>query len=280
MKSCLTLVLNQPQSDTQWQKKLYPLLDISKVNQRASHVWDFIIDGDVKLQPTLRETLYQQQIDFALQPLNRLPKQLFISDMDATLVVGETIDEMAHAQGVYPQVSEITAAAMRGELDYHQALTQRLALMKGMPHSAITQLVKNIQFVSGAQALLNFVNKKNIYSFLISGGFTDFTEYVSQHLGFQAHLANQLSYDNKNRLDGQWAGSLVCGETKGKTLNTLVKQLNISLSETVAIGDGANDKEMISQAGLGIAFYGKPILRRVANAEIHSGTIDNARWFF
>lgn len=279
MKYCLTLVVNRPQPATQWQQAIRPLLTILQINQRTQQVWDIITDDKTTLKPALRDVLYQHQIDFALQPLDRRPKRLFISDMDATLVEGETIDEMAHAQGVYQSVSEITAAAMRGELDYHQALAKRLALMKGMHRDTIDALAKNIVLVSGANTLLDWVNEKNLYSFLISGGFSAFTKRVSQQLGFKGHLANQLSYDTNNRLDGHWTGNLVCGQTKGDTLNALVEQLGISTNEAVAIGDGANDKQMIETAGLGIAFYGKPILRAVANAEIHSGTIDNARWF-
>lgn len=278
-QQCLTIVINRPTEPSRWQKAIHTKLHIEQIQQRDEKVWDIISDDKATLSPSLRDVLYQLNIDFALQPYKRKPKQLFMSDMDATMVIGETIDDMAETLGLYEQVSQITAAAMRGEIGYRDALAKRLALMKGIHKSQIADIAKNVQFAKGARTLLAQIQQHHIESFLISGGFTVFTHHVAKELGFDGHLANRLSYDNEDKLDGTWIGDLVSAQVKEATLKTLAKQLNIELSETIAIGDGANDKRMVSHAGLGVAFYGKPTLREIANAEIHSGTIDNLRWF-
>lgn len=279
MKYCLTLVANRPLEQAQWHKAIHSMLAIEQIHQRESHVWDVITDDKATLSSSLRDVLYQLNMDFALQPLERLPKRLFLSDMDATMVVGETIDEMAETLGLYEAVSQITAAAMRGEMGYREALAKRLQLMRGIHKSEVAEIAKNVQLAKGAKQLLSVIKQQHIESFLISGGFTVFTYTVAQMLGFDGHLANRLSYDESGKLDGKWIGDLVSAEVKESTLKTLAKQLDIELSETIAIGDGANDKRMVGLAGLGVAFYGKPTLREVANAEIHSGTIDNLQWF-
>lgn len=280
MKQCLTLVANQVISQAQWQSAIESMIVIENVTERHDGVWDVYCDETSQLSPALRDTLYQLKIDFALQARERLPKRLLISDMDATMVVGETIDDMAEMLGIYDEVSTITALAMRGDIDFRQALSQRLALMKGIHRSEITKMAEQVIPTPGAKALLDAVKEHGMASFLVSGGFTDFTKAVSQMLGFDEHLANRLSYDENNQLDGRWIGELVTAEVKANTLENLAKTMSIQLSETIAIGDGANDRMMIELAGLGVAFYGKPVLREAANAEIHSGSIDNLRWFF
>ncbi len=206
-------------------------------------------------------------------------KKLLISDMDATIVVGETIDDMARELGLYDEISAITEAAMQGTLDYRQALQQRLLLLKGIPRKTIEEIADKTVITDGADRLLDSVNQRGMESFLVSGGFSTFTEAVSQKLGFKNHLSNVLSYDDNDKLDGRWQGELVTAEVKEATLRKIVQEHNFTLSETVAIGDGANDINMVRTAGLGVAFYGKPALREVAQAEIHSGSIDNVLWF-
>lgn len=284
MNQCLTLVGNQPTDTQHITAALAEVITITDIQSRATHddepaVWDVICSADTLMTTALRGMLYRLQLDFALQPAERLPKKLFLSDMDATIVVGETIDDMAESLGVYPQVSAITAAAMRGELAYQEALKQRLELMKGISQASVADIVTSVKLANGADKLLAEINRRNMDSCLISSGFTTFTSAVSKRLGFKRHVANRLSYDDNGRLDGSWQGDLVTGQVKAATLKTLAQENGISLAETVAIGDGANDKHMLDQAGLGVAFYGKPILRETANAEIHSGTIDHLLYF-
>lgn len=284
MNQRLTLVVNQPVTQQTMIEVLgdtLTILDMKKRPAKASEptVWDITCPADTVLTTGLRGLLYRLKLDFALQSAERLPKKLFLSDMDATIVVGETIDDMAESLGIYNEVSAITAAAMRGELGYRQALKQRLVLMKGIHKRTVADIAAAVRLTDGADKLLAEINRLGMDSCLISGGFTAFTYAVSQRLGFHRHLANRLSYDNNGYLDGNWLGDLVSAEVKESTLKTLAAENNISLAETVAIGDGANDKRMIEHAGLGVAFYGKPILRNIANAEIHSGTIDHLVYF-
>lgn len=286
MNQCLTLVANQPTSTEQIVGTLNEVLTIFDIQPRkmaatknASRVWNVICPPQTTMTTALRVMLYRLKLDFALQAADRPTKKLFLSDMDATIVVGETIDDMAKTLGVYQQISAITAAAMRGELGYRQALRQRLDLMKGIHKSTVADIAAAVKLTDGADKLLAEINRRGMDSCLISGGFTVFTYAVSQRLGFNRHLANRLSYDSEGCLDGHWLGDLVSAEVKASTLKTLATENHIGLAETIAIGDGANDKLLLQQAGLGVAFYGKPVLREVANAEIHSGTIDNLLHF-
>lgn len=279
MHKCLTLVANKTTTSEQLQQLLAGQLPIIDIQQRASQVWDIILPEQTQLSQNLRQTLYAERLDFALQNRQRAQKKLFLSDMDATIVVGETIDEMAEILGIYDEISAITEAAMQGKLDYRGALAQRLSLLKGLRKEAVAAIAQQVTLTKGAEKLLNEINRRQMDSCLISGGFTVFTYTVSQKLGFKRHLANRLSYDESGRLDGGWIGDLVSAEVKESTLKTLAKQNQLSLEETVAIGDGANDMRMLQHAGLGVAFYGKPALRSVCQAEIHSGTIDHLLWF-
>lgn len=279
MNKCLTLVANTTMQTEQLQQLLCLPLRIITIHQRAASVWDITLPPETQLTPELRAVFYENKLDFALQNSERPEKKLFLSDMDATIVVGETIDEMAAAFGVYDEISAVTIAAMQGEISYRSALAQRLALLKGMSKETITQMAQQTQLAQGAERLLNEINRREMDSCLISGGFTVFTSAVSRQLGFQRHIANRLSYDENGQLDGHWIGDLVSAEVKEATLKILAQENHLSPDETVAIGDGANDIRMLKQAGLGVAFYGKPILREACQAEIHSGTIDHLIWF-
>lgn len=289
MNKTLTLVANNPStpSDTVALTKMLSahFAPIAVQQRQSEHtlnkakIWDITCPEETTLTVELRELLYRLSCDFALQDEKRLPKKLFISDMDATMVVGETIDEMAETLGIHDKISEITAAAMRGELGFEAALAKRLSLMRGISKSTITDMAKRVQLTEGADKLLAEINRREMDSCLISGGFTEFTEQVSQRLGFKRQKANRLAYDNNEQLDGTWMGELVNAEVKVATLKQLAAQNTIELSQTVAVGDGANDRQMIEAAGLGVAYCGKPILRQAATAEIHSGNMANLIYF-
>jgi len=278
MLKILTIVANTPLNAALLREQLADI-DILAIEQRHDHVWDINCPEKTILSNKLRQSCYDMRCDFALQPQTHLRKKLLVSDMDSTIVVGETIDEMADILGISGRVSAITTSAMRGEIDFETALSQRLSLLKGLPRSTVQQLAENVNITTGAKQLLEHANKHQINSCLISGGFSEFTAIVASRLGFAQHIANQLSYDDEGRLDGHWQQPLVTAKTKLDTLSRLTKENDLSSEQTMAIGDGANDVDMIRHAGLGIAFYGKPVLRQAANAEIHSGSIDNAIWF-
>ncbi|PID63817.1 MAG: phosphoserine phosphatase SerB [Gammaproteobacteria bacterium] len=273
MNKVLTLVAQQSTDASTLQDTFGNQLVIYEIKQRRERVFDLVCAPDSALSPSLRETLYGLRCDFALQDAQRRPKKVFISDMDATMVVGETIDEMAEILGLGEAISAITARAMRGELDFEAALAERLGLMKGLPQDRIVEMADHVEISPDADKLLAEINQRGIDSFLVSGGFTEFTQQVSRKLGFNSHKANRLGYDENGRLNGTWVGELVDGDVKLATLQHLAEKNRVSLEETIAIGDGANDRLMVEAAGLGVAYYGKPALRQVANAEIHCGTL-------
>ncbi len=279
----LTVVANTPALDahtlTQAVGEYLAIDDIRLRDTDAAQVFDITCADDSALTPALRQCLYHLRGDFALQAVARPRKKLFISDMDATMVVGETIDEMAETLGIGEAVSAITARAMRGEYDFAQALVERLALMKGIPKATILAMAARVPLSAGAKTLLDAVHQRGMDSCLVSGGFSEFTQQVSLQLGFKHQCANQLSYDSDDCLDGKWLGELVDADKKLATLKRLASDNGLTLAETIAIGDGANDGKMVSSAGLGIAYYGKPALRQLANAEIHSGTLANGVYF-
>lgn len=278
MKS-LIIVANQPTTEKMIIATLAKAVDLVEITPIDNHVWDITCASKTSLTQTIRQYCYRQKWDFALQNRDRANKKLFISDMDATIVVGETIDEMAKTLGLYEQISAITAKAMQGQISFDTALTQRLQLMKGLTKQTIMFLAEQTPITPGADNLLNALNQRGLVSCLISGGFSLFSEKVAKQLGFQYHRANLLSFDDNDCFDGHIIGDVVDATVKQAHLKQLAKDHHIDLAETVAIGDGANDIAMIKSAGLGVAFYGKPAVRAVSQAEIHSGKIDNLLWF-
>ncbi len=275
----LTLCANQGALDDSLVPHLHQFgLKVSNViggNAKVMHV----VCGQGSLTEPLREFLYERKIDFAMQKVTNRPKKILLSDMDATMVVGETIDDMADKLGVGDKVKVITAAAMAGELDFPKALKARLELIEGLNKYKIFSIADEVELAKGSRQLMQAVQRSSIYSCLISGGFSIFTKVVSEKLGFDTHVSNRLVFDENDGLLPIWYGDAVTAKVKEETLLTLSTQQSVELSDCVAIGDGANDAKMIERAGLGIAYYGKPLLRKVANAEIHSGDLSNAIHF-
>lgn len=275
----LTLCANNNKLDASVVEPLHRLglkvVNLKSVNDKVMHI--YCQQGS--LSEDLKAFFYKTGMDYAFQAQSTKPKKVFLSDMDATMVVGETIDDMADKLGVGEQVSKITAAAMAGEIDYPQALKERLQLIAGLNKFKIFSIADEAEIAKGAHELMQSIKQNNMYSCLISGGFSIFTKVISKKLGFDMHLSNRLAFDEDDKLLPIWYGDAVTGKVKRETLFMLAAKHEVELEQTVAIGDGANDKFMIEQAGLGIAYYGKPLVRQVANAEIHSGDLSNAAYF-
>lgn len=277
----LTLVFSQPVADdtfkTELSSALSAFLPVLKVAQKNAQVFLIKTTADASLSPALRAYLYQLGADFALQPQALSTKQLCFSDMDATMVVGETIDEMARAVGQFEAIAALTAKAMQGQMCYEEALKQRLALLTTLNKATIEALTTQIHYAPGAKTLLAGLNAKGIESCLISGGFVDFAAVAAKTLGFTHYIANQLCFDENGYLLPDWQGELIDKHAKARFLKQFAKARDLPLSATIAIGDGANDALMIEsvakQGGLGVAYCAKPVLRAVANAEIHTGQL-------
>jgi phosphoserine phosphatase len=217
--------------------------------------------------------LQQQQIDLAIQPTEGRRKQMLLADMDSTMIQQECIDELAEEANVGPYVKDITTRAMNGELDFDAALIERVALLKGLPEQIIAKVLNDrITFMPGAKTLLATMKANGAYAALVSGGFTAFTTRVASELGFDEHRANTL-----NIADGQLSGTVglpILGrEAKVQALVEISAQLNISETDVIAVGDGANDLGMLTRAGSGVALHAKPAVAAECDYRINFGDL-------
>lgn len=197
---------------------------------------------------------------------------LFVTDMDSTLINIECIDEIADMQGLKAEVAAITAAAMRGEIDFRESLTRRVALLAGLPETALGAVYeRRLQLNPGAEELMRGLRRAGLCTVLVSGGFTYFTERLKARLGFDHAFANELEVAD-GRLTGRICGDIVDGAAKAAHLVRIRDQLGLAPAQTIAVGDGANDMPMLRAAGFGVAFDAKPVLREVADCCLdHSG---------
>jgi phosphoserine phosphatase len=200
-------------------------------------------------------------------------KKLLIADMDSTIIGCECLDELADLAGLKPQISAITERAMRGEIAFEPALRERVAMLKGMALDALERTYETrVKLNPGAKALVATMNKYGARTCLVSGGFTYFTERVAKAAGFHDNQANVLLNDGQ-RLTGEVKEPILGREAKLAALKSEIVTLNISASDALAVGDGANDLGMIQHAGLGVAYHAKPIVAEAAGASIQYGDL-------
>ncbi len=259
-------------------------LDVSPVDGRVLSVGrasELIIEGvgdrESNIIAALREAL--PEIDIALMPSENRCKKLLCADMDATMVVGETIDELADAAGIKDKVATITERAMRGELDFEQALDARVEMMTGLVATEVDRIASSLMYMPGAAALVATMRKHGAECILVSGGFNRVTSVVRDHLGFNYDKSNILEIDSDGKLTGRVQKPVVDAETKRATLCERAEMLGIALSECLVIGDGANDCLMVEQAGMGIAYQAKPALKTVTNLHINHTGLRTALYF-
>ncbi|MYM85300.1 phosphoserine phosphatase SerB [Duganella sp. FT50W] len=200
--------------------------------------------------------------------------KLVAMDMDSTLITIECIDEIADMQGLKQQVSEITEAAMRGELDFAESLKRRVALLEGLDASALERVYnERLQLSPGAETMLKAVQAAGLKTLLVSGGFTFFTERLKQRLGLDYTNANELEIID-GKLTGKVLGGIVDAEEKKRTLERVCAKLGISPSQAIVMGDGANDLKMMSISGMSVAFRAKPVVREQANVALNFVGLD------
>jgi phosphoserine phosphatase len=210
---------------------------------------------------------YEHQLDygFVRTGLHLSDFCLVVMDMDSTLISIECIDEIADMQGLKPLVSEITEAAMRGEIDFEESLRRRVELLKGLEEGALQRVYdERLQLNPGAEILLAELKNYGIKTLLVSGGFTFFTERLKMRLGLDFAHANLLEI-NDGKLTGLVLGDILDAQAKANWLNVVRKELNLHAEQVIAIGDGANDLKMMAQAGTSIAYHAKPIVRTQAS---------------
>ena len=223
-----------------------------------------------------------RRLDFAfVPPESRLADfRLLAMDMDSTLITIECIDELADLHGVKRQVSEITRSAMRGELDFAESLRRRVALLKGLDQSALEKVYDDRLLLShGAERMLERVKALGIRTLLVSGGFTFFTERLQTRLGLDYAFSNQLEI-SEGRLTGRAPGAILDAQGKADKLREVRERLALAPERVIAIGDGANDLEMMSEAGVSLAYRAKPLVQRYATYCINHVGLDGLLHLF
>lgn len=219
------------------------------------------------------EQFQTMSIDLALQKAEGRKKRMLIADMDSTMIQQECIDELADEAGVGAYVASITARAMNGELDFEDALRERVGLLKGLPTAVIDQVIeKRITLMPGGPTLLATMKANGAYTALVSGGFTAFTARIAATLGFDENRANTLLTDD-DTLSGQVANPILGKQAKLDSLNDITARLGISPQDAVAVGDGANDLAMLNAAGMGVALHAKPSVQAQSQIRINHGDL-------
>jgi phosphoserine phosphatase len=207
----------------------------------------------------LKMVLGDRPIDVLVTRFRGRRKAVLVADMDSTIVTSETLDEIAAEAGIKDAIAEITARSMNGEIDFATALRERVMMLKGQNLIALERAWRNTQFSPGARTLIATMRHFGATTALVSGGFTYFTERVAAELGFDLQRANIL-LDNGTSLTGEVAEPILDRDAKLATLKELAEKRGVKLAATLAVGDGANDLAMLKEAGLGIAYYAKPIV--------------------
>ena len=236
-------------------------------------------EADNGLRLTISEALGGHEIDHAVLPTEGRRKKLLIADMDSTIITVECIDELADMAGIRDEISAVTERAMRGELNFEEALIARVARLKGLKKSELEHAYRErVQLMGGAKTLIATMRASGAVTALVSGGFTFFTDRVAREAGFDHAYGNRLEIEG-DVLTGQVGMPVLGAQAKLVRLLELRSSLGLGVSETMALGDGANDIPMIRESGLGIAYHAKPKTAAAAPAEIVHGDLTTALFY-
>lgn len=233
------------------------------------------------MQADLMRLGQDEDIDFSFQrdDMFRRMRRLICFDMDSTLIQTECIDELAKRAGVGDKVKAITERAMRGEIDFKESFTERVALLKGLDSSVMKDIAEHLPLTEGVPRLMKVLKTCGYKIAILSGGFTFFGEYLRQRFGIDFVYANELEIDENGKLTGRYVGEIVDGHRKAELLKLIAQVEHVNLAQTIAVGDGANDLPMISEAGLGIAFHAKPRVVANASQSINTMGLDGVLYF-
>lgn len=255
--------------------------NIERIYRTASYpisAFEFVISGSSQpdIQSALATVSVDQGVDVAVQKggLMRWAKKLVLMDVDSTLIQQEVIELLAAKAGVQTEVREITQAAMRGEIDFAQSLTARVALLQGLPESVIEEVREEISLTPGARTLIRTLQRLGHTVAVVTGGFIEVIEPLLKDLGIEHYRANSLEITD-GLLTGKTKGAMIDRPAKAVALREFAELAGVGIDQTIAIGDGANDLDMIAAAGLGIAFNAKPAVRAAADSAVNQPYLDS-----
>ncbi len=233
------------------------------------------------MQRDLMRLSRETGMDFSFQKddMYRRMRRLICFDMDSTLIQAECIDELAKRAGVGDQVAAITESAMRGEIDFKESFTRRVALLKGLPVSVMQEIAENLPITEGTDRLMSVLKTCGYKIAILSGGFTYFGEYLQRRYGIDYMYANELEVGEDGLLTGRYVGEVVDGRRKADLLKLIAQTEKVNLAQTIAVGDGANDLPMLLEAGLGIAFHAKPRVQKTAKQSLSTVGLDGVLYF-
>ncbi len=258
-------------------------LDSSEKQLRKSCV-EFSVRGTPRdyseMQRRFMQIASEKGIDISLQEdtMYRRCRRLVCFDMDSTLIRTEVIDELALRAGVGDKVKAITERAMRGEIDFVESFTERVALLKGLDESVMKEIAENLPITEGVDRMMTVLKRTGYKTAILSGGFTYFGNYLKQRYGFDYVYANDLEIVD-GKLTGRYLGEVVDGRRKAELLRLIAQVENLNIKQTIAVGDGANDLPMLSTAGLGIAFHAKPKVKAASDQSISTIGLDGILYF-
>lgn len=227
------------------------------------------------------EIASSNDVDISFQEDNvfRRTRRLICFDMDSTLIETEVIDELAMRAGVGDKVKAITERAMRGEIDFIESFTERVALLKGLDVSVMQDIAEHLPITEGLERMMTVLKRAGYKTAILSGGFTYFGDYLRRKYGFDYVYANELEVDADGKLTGRYVGEVVDGRRKAELLRLLAQVENVNIAQTIAVGDGANDLPMLATAGLGIAFHAKPKVKQTAEQSLSTIGLDGVLYF-
>ena len=251
---------------------------------RAKACIEFSVRGTPANRDEMQSRFIQissnEGFDISLQEdtMYRRCRRLICFDMDSTLIQTECIDQLAEKAGVGDQVREITERAMRGEIDFNESFTERVALLKGLDVGVMQEIAENLPITEGVERMMQVLKRAGYKTAILSGGFTFFGDYLKRKYGFDYVYANELEVAD-GKLTGRYVGEVVDGKRKAELLRLIAQVENVNIAQTIAVGDGANDLPMLSTAGLGIAFHAKPKVKATARQSISTIGIDGVLYF-
>ena len=266
-------------------KRLTGRLSVKHPEKNVRACIEFSLRGTPKdknaMQARLMALSSEMGMDFSLQKddMYRRMRRLICFDMDSTLIQTECIDELAERAGVGPQVRTITEQAMRGEIDFKESFTRRVALLKGLDVSVMQEIAEHLPITEGTDRLMSVLKTCGYKIAILSGGFTYFGEYLQRRYGIDYVYANELEIGEDGKLTGRYVGEIVDGRRKADLLKLIAQSEKVNLAQTIAVGDGANDLPMLSEAGLGIAFHAKPRVVESAKQSISTLGLDGILYF-